>query len=305
MLAYGLQPTAVRKKGFNAISQPTTWEQGGIIDVEEDVDKAFKFLEFPRIPAEAFAMVGASQAAAQETSGANQQTTLGSGAPGVRTTGMRSGTGAALVGQAAASRLDGPVERFIRQVFIPWIYKMDELNNEKLPTAILNKVWSEQIGQNFKVDHIEFRNAKMEYEVLAGAHLAAKREMAQFMAFTTTLMANPSFIQNLNEAGWNFNGLAIFRTMADLAGSKYTQDFLIPMSQQQKQLHAMNTPAGQAQVKARAAQQQETQKFLQQQQLLDQDTIGKGANIAMRALVEHTLEPEEIANEGLGAETAA
>src|SRR5208282_6630003 len=54
LLAYCLQPVALRKKGFNAPTQNTRWEQGGIIDVEEDVEKAFKFLQMPQPPAEAF-----------------------------------------------------------------------------------------------------------------------------------------------------------------------------------------------------------------------------------------------------------
>src|ERR1035437_32832 len=42
LLAYGLQPTAVRKKGFNVPTQMTRWKQIGIIDVDDDVEKAFK-----------------------------------------------------------------------------------------------------------------------------------------------------------------------------------------------------------------------------------------------------------------------
>ena len=54
LLAYGLQPTAVRKKGFNVPTQMTRWKQGGIIDVDDDVDKSFKFLTMPPVPAEAW-----------------------------------------------------------------------------------------------------------------------------------------------------------------------------------------------------------------------------------------------------------
>jgi hypothetical protein len=57
LLAYCLQPVALRKRGFNALIQNTRWEQGGIIDVEEDVEKAFKFLQMPPVPPQAFEFI--------------------------------------------------------------------------------------------------------------------------------------------------------------------------------------------------------------------------------------------------------
>lgn len=291
MLAYGLQPTAVRKKGFNAISQPTKWEQGGIIDVEDDVDKAYKFLEFPKVPPEAWQMVGLSQATAAETSGANQQTTMGAGAAGVKTTGMRSGTGAALVGQANASRLDGPMERFIRQVFIPWLYQMDELNNEKLPTRILNEVLGEE-ANDLRVDHIEFRNAKIEYDVLAGAHLGAKKEMQQFMAFVLQTVNNPTLMEMATEQGLAFNFNSWFNQFADLAGFKFAQDFFTKMTPEQMQERVANSPAGVAAAKGQSAQQQNEQKFQQRQQLLEQEQLGEAASHDQKILLEHALDSE-------------
>lgn len=293
MLAYGLQPTAVRKKGFNAISQPTVWEQGGIIDVEDDVDKAYKFLEFPRIPPEAFAMVQQSQATAAETAGANQQTTMGAGAAGIKTTGMRSGTGAALVGQANASRLDGPMERFIRQVFIPWLYQMDELNNEKLPTHILTDILGEELGNEVQIDHIEFRNAQMEYDVLAGAHLGAVKEMAQFMPFVLNLVNNPTLMELAAEQGIGFNFKAWFDQFADLAHVKWAQDFFVPLTPQQKQQRMLNSPAGVQAAKGQQARSLEVQKFQQEQQLVDQEQLGKAAGEAQRLVLEHALQSEQ------------
>src|SRR5579863_4595261 len=298
MLAYGLQPTAVRKKGFNAISQDTVWELGGIVNVEDDVDKAFKFLEFPNVPAEAWQFIQLSKADSAETSGANQQTSMGAGASGVKTTGMRSGTGAALVGQASASRLDGPVERFIRQVFVPWLYQMDELNNKLLPTKILNDVLGEEIGQEFKVDHIKFRNAKMEFDVLAGAHLGAKKEQAQFLPFVMQLVNNPTLMEQAAEQGLNFNFKAWFDAFSDLAGYSFTQNFFTKMTPAQQQRRQANSPAGVAAQKNQATQNQQVQKFQQEQQLLDQEQLGKGANESQRIILEHVLDQGLEGGEG-------
>lgn len=297
VLAYPLNPTFIRKKGFNAISEPLVLGDGGVINVEDDVEKAFKVADMPRIPPEAWQVIAGAQAAAAETSGANQQTSMGAGAAGVKTTGMRSGTGAALVGQASASRLDGPVERFINQVFIPWLYEMDQLNNKMLPTSILNEVLGEELGQEFKVDHIKFRNAKIEYDVLAGAHLGAKKEMAQFLPFVMQLVNNPTLMEMAAEQGLAFDFKAWFEQFSHMAGYAFSQPFFVKATPQQQQKRAANSPAGVQQAKAQQGQQSEAQKFQQQQRLLDQEQIGKGANEAQRIILEHVLAEGEGANE--------
>ena len=129
-----------------------------------------------------------------------------------------------------------------RQVFKPWIYKIDELNNEKLPTKVLNEVLGEQLGQEFKVDHIEFRNAKIEYEVLAGVQLGAKKEQLQFMPFVMQLVNNPTLMELAAEQGIQFNlAKAWFDQFSDLAGVKFIRMRFTQMSPQQQQKRAANS----------------------------------------------------------------
>ena len=132
LLAYGLQPVAIRKKGFNVPTQSIRWGQGVIIDVDEDVDKAFKFEAMPPVPGEAWQFIQQAQSSAASTSGANELVGQGSTLAGAHTSGMRSGTGAAAVIQANASRLDGPDGRFIRQIFEPFLYICDELDRKSV-----------------------------------------------------------------------------------------------------------------------------------------------------------------------------
>ena len=308
LLAYGLQPTFVRKKGFNTPTQNVRWKQGGIIDVDDDVDKAFKPLEMPAIPASAWAAIQQSQASGASTSGANEQVVQGAGAAGAKTTGMRSGTGAAAVIQANASRLDNPIGRIIRQIFEPWLEAMDELNNDLLPTSVLNRILGEQMGKDFmkSVDHIDFRNAQLEYEVLAGAHLGAKKEMAQFFPIMMQLFAAPAFNNGLTQAGVKWNYPQIFKMYAAAAGWKYSQDFLVPMSPDEIKQRDANSPAG---VQARQAQAQaaaQQQKFQQDAALQEQEQLGKASNEVVRAATKHALQPEitgEPSTEGFGTTT--
>ena len=310
LLAYGLQPTAVRKRGFNTPTQNTRWKQGGIIDVDEDVDKSFKFLTMPPVPGEAWSFIQQAQSAAASTSGANEQVVQGAGSPGVRTTGMRSGTGAAAVIQANASRLDGPDGRFIRQIFVPWLYQMDDMNNDMLPTSVLRDVLGQTLAQGdvaTKVDHIEFRSAKFEYEVLAGSHLGAKKEMAQALPIIMQLINNPTFASNVADGGFLFDGVAIFKAFVDAAGWKFSQNFLRPMTPQEKQKHDANSPAALQQGQIAGQQQLQLQKFQQEQTLEDQKQLGKAGAEVLRQSTQHALDSEEVngvpGNTGFGSET--
>ena len=305
LLAYGLQPTAVRKKGFNVPTQMTRWKQGGIIDVDDDVDKAFKFLEMPPVPSEAWQFIQQAKASAQETSGANEQVMLGAGAAGIKTTGMRSATGAAGVIQANASRLDGPTSRMVRQIFEPWLYQMDELNNELLPTSVLRRILGEELGTTYMGDHIDFRNAKFEYEVLAGAHLGAKKEMAQALPIIIQLLNNPTFVKNVNDGHYQFDAVAIFKAFTDAAGWKFSQDFIRPMTPQEAQRYEQNSPAALQAAQAKSAMDMQNQKFQQEQQLEDQRQLGKAGAEVLRQATEHSLAGEmgQPTTQGFGSTT--
>jgi hypothetical protein len=309
LLAYCLQPVALRKKGFNAPTQNTRWEQGGIIDVEEDVEKAFKFLQMPTPPQEAFAFIQQSQSAGAATSGANEQVVQGAGHAGISTTGMRSGTGAAAVVAANASRLDGPTGRFIRQVFEPWMFQMDDLDNDLLPTSVIKDILGEKIGNDFKVDHIALRNAKVEYEVLAGANLGAKKEMAQALPIMIQLLNNPTFVANANDAGYQFDAVAIFQAFVDAAGWKFSQKFLREMTPEEKQKHDANSPAALQQAQAASAAKMQQSKFEQEQTLENQKQLGKAGNESWRASIEKSTQPSLLGtgpeqSQGFGATTS-
>lgn len=307
LLSYGLQPVGVRKKGFNTLTQDIRWRQGGIIDVEDDVEKAFKFLQMPPVPSEAWNFVQQAQAAGAATSGANEQVIQGAGAAGTKTTGMRSGTGAAAVIQANASRLDGPTGRFVRQVFEPWLYQMDSLNNNLLPTSVIKDLLDDELGEGYMVDHIEFRSAAIEYEVLAGAKLGAKKEMAQALPIVIQLLNNPTFVANANDAGYQFDAPAIFKSFVDAAGWKFSQPFLRKMTPQEKQKHDANSPAAMQQQQLAAQQKMAQDKFQQEQTLENQKQLGKAGNEGFRAAIEKATDPQlqgEDTTHGFGSTTS-
>ena len=134
--AYPLHPTFTRVRGWNTLTQQISLGSGDVLEVDgDDVRKGIGLLEMPKVPPEVWQFLQYNKAESLESAGANAQTTMAGSTPAGAGTGQRSATGAGNVAAAAASRLDGPVERLIRQVFTPWLYIMDNLNNELLPTA--------------------------------------------------------------------------------------------------------------------------------------------------------------------------
>lgn len=293
-LDMGLQPTAVRSQGFNTPSQDIVWSQGGIIDVEGDVDKAFKFMTFPPQDAAAMSWLMQQQSEAKETSGANQNFTMGAGSPGVQTTGARSGTGAGGVIAANASRLDGPIGRIVRQIFVPWLRQMDELNNKRLPTTVLRQVLNEKMGKDFQLDHQLFRNAKLEYEVLAGSKLGPKKEMAQFFPFLIQLINNPTFATLLNVAGYKFDVVAAFKNFAAFAGWKYSQDFAVKMTPEEQQKADAQLPAAIQAQRSQSQSQLEQQKFQQETQRDASKELAKAGGAVARTTIEKGMEGSEF-----------
>jgi hypothetical protein len=146
----------------------------------------------------------------------------------------------------------------------------------------------------------------LEYEVLAGSHLGAKREMAQFLPIMMQMFAAPAFNTSIQQAGWKWDPVAIFKMFAAAAGWKYSQNFLIPMTKEDLQQRDANSPAGVAAKQAQTQQAVQQQKFEQEQKLQEQEQLGKATNEVVRAATEHALAPEitgQPATEGYGTTT--
>jgi hypothetical protein len=292
LLNYGLQPTAVRKKGWNTPTQNQRWKLGGIIDVEDDVDKAFKFMTMPPVPGEAWQFIQQAQTTAATASGANEFVEQGASASGTKTTGMRSATGASAVIQANASRLDGPTSRFTRQIFEPWMYIMDELVNDLLPTQVMREILGKKLGDDFQLDHESFRNAEVEFEALVGSKLGAKKSMAQFLPIALQMMTTPAFTKSINDGGYTFDGPAIFQSFADAAGFKFSQPLMRKFTPQEQQAYQGNQPAAIQQKQLAAQQAAQQAQFQHEKELEDMKQLGKAGAEVLRASTEHALNSE-------------
>lgn len=292
ILAFTAQPAYVKSRGMNIPSQNQRIGLGTIVEVEGDVRAGYGLLEQPKVDPSLMQGLNLARTTAASTSGANelvgQGNSLGAGA----VTGMRSGTGANLVGQAAAGRQDSVIERFLRQVFIPWLYKMDELNSEFLPPNALRKILSEDMAHDYEdFSHIDFRNTKVDYDILAGAHLGARKQMAAFMPFLQQIVNTPSLLELASAQGKKFDFNAFIGFMGDLSGFSPNQPFFVDMTPEEKQRAAQSSPAAlQAQkLQAQAGMQQDKQQAANE--LENTRSLGRAANEVIRVGFERQMEP--------------
>ena len=291
ILSFIARPSYVRQKPLNAVSQDIKIDLGSIISVEGPVNEAFKLIEQPKVDQSLVYAIEAAKTSAASTAGANELVGQGNTVGGGRATGMRSGSGAQLVGQAQAGRLDGPLERFIRQVFVPWLYIMDELNAKRLPTRTLRDILDEDSEHDYsKFNHITWRNARAEYQVLAGSHLGPRKQMAEFMPFLMQLVNTPAMMQAMAEAGYVFDAPVFTKEWARLAGYAYMNPFFRQMTPEEKQRRDANSQAAIAQQKLNSAASLQEMKGNQKQQEISSEALGRAAEKATQLLMQHTMQ---------------
>ena len=241
ILGMSTNPTYLRSRGANVPTQQIRQRRGGIIDVDGSVKEAFGMLELPKIPPEIWQMLQYSQQESESVSAADSLLVQGSSGGAGRTS-MKSATTTNTLAGASAGRLQGPVNRFINQVFKPWLYQMDELDLERLPMSVLRDMLSEELGKDFTVNEEDYMNARLEYEVLAGTHLSAKRSMAQMAPMLIQIFENPQLLQQLNATGQTVDIREMFAMFLEASEWKNARNIIRPLNEQEKAHMAANNP---------------------------------------------------------------
>lgn len=288
--AYPLHPTFTRVMGWNTPTQQISLGTGDVLAVEgDDVRKGIGLLEMPKVPPEVWQILQYNKSESLEGAGTDQQYGMGSSSAGIQTSGTRSGTGAALKGKAVAGRLDGPTERFINQIFTPFMFIMDQLNNQLLPTSDIRKILADE-DPTLPFDHIAYRNAKMKFEVLAGSHLGPKAEMTQFLAVIEQIAINPALLEAAAQADMKFNFTEWFKSFADLSGFKFSQQFFVEMTAQEKQRRDQNSKTALLQAQNQANLQKQSAAAQQKnEQIFNQGLARAGEKVTVLQ-AEHALQ---------------
>jgi hypothetical protein len=191
----------------NVPSQNVRFRKGGFIKIKGDVRAGIAPLEMPRLPlGEVFAFMQNSSSKSEAASGAGELFSQGMlpGPASGKSSATRNATGAAGVISAQAGRMQGPLEHFISQVFVPWVYQLDTLNRRFIMTtpegsSMFRDILSDELGKDFKFDESGFLSGRVKFGVKAGAHLASRKLAAQMLPVVTQIFDNPQIQQQLNQ----------------------------------------------------------------------------------------------------------
>ena len=273
LLSYGVNPIYLRRRDGNNLTQMVKTNLGKVMTVDGEVEKAFKLMEVPKVPSDTWQALRESESATESSSGADQQLVQGSSA-GPRSSMGRTSGGAAIQASASATRLDGPLDNFIEQVFKPWLYIMDELVFTKMSDNAIIHILGEVLGKPLakSIGMQDYWDAVMDFEVLAGAAMSAKRTMAQSMTMLTQFLDNPQLQDSLAKQKKKVDFLTIFKMWMEASEWKNGNDIVVDMTPEEIQEQKANSPAAMNAMKQQAAGQSTQQKFEQKQEMEDQQS---------------------------------
>jgi hypothetical protein len=274
ILSFGVNPVYLRRRDANAPTQMIRTQLGKVLTVDGETENAYRLMETPKVPSDIWSALKESEQATESSSGADQQLVQGS-TSGPRSSMGRTSGGAAIQASASATRLDGPLDNFIEQVFKPFLYVLDMLVFKKMSDVaillVLGKEAGDELTKNLNMQ--DFHDAEIEYEILAGSSMSAKRTMAQSMVMLTQILDNPqiqSSLADINEEYIDFK--PIISMWMEASEWKNGQDIIKPMTAEMKKKRDANSAAAQAQAKMQMAQQQTEEKFKQKQEMEDQSS---------------------------------
>jgi hypothetical protein len=294
-------PFAINEEAY-VPTQNVRFRKGGFVKVKGDVRAAIAPLEMPRAPiGELMAFLQNSASHAEAAGGASEMFSQGA-MPGPGTAGRssatRNATGAAGVISAQAGRLQGPVGRFCRQVFLPWIYQLDELNRRFIMTTPegmqqIKDILGDELGKDFKFPEDKFLSGGVVFDVLAGSHIAAKKTMAQAMPLITQIFENPALQDQLADLGYYVDVRELLMMWQESTGWRNTRSLIKKMSKEQLAAHKEKTSQA-----SKTAQQSQilAQKGKQASDLQTQKTHEGIARDVVKEATKSAGSKDEIAN---------
>jgi hypothetical protein len=290
-----LQGVWTRVRGKSVPIENIRIAPGRIVNIENQGD----FAPLPRTPAvpEAAQHIAMSQARAEQVGGVNEIATQGTAGSSGHSNLARTAAGANLLGSGSGNRVSDFIERLSSNVIIPFLYQLHELNRAMLPASIIRRILNDELDHAYLRkggDVLELLNARVDFDILAGSKLAARRTMAQALPIMTQFLMNQFVQQQLQLEQKKISVEEVLHMFWESSDWKNYYDVVIPMTQQEIQRAQQNSPAALAQMKLQAGQQQNAQAFQQKQALLDQENYARAGRDVLRHAVETSASPEEI-----------
>lgn len=307
--ALALAGVYTRKRGTSIPTQSLRIHPGRVIEVDDVKD--FVPLERPPIVPEAGQHISLSQARVEQNSGAGEITTQGIAGSTGHSNLARTAAGANAITSGQGVQISEFIEKFSTQVFIPFLYKVDQMNRRLLPAHKIQQILNQELQSDYfntggNID--EIRNARVIFDVQAGAKLSERRAMAQSLPLLSQFLQNQFILQGLAQQGKKVDTSQVLKMMFASSGWKTFYDVIVDMTPQEKQQQQANQPASLQQAKMQNDNAQQEAKFRHQQELAEQNNMARAANEVLRRSFEQSATPEALTGapglpgEGFGSE---
>jgi hypothetical protein len=248
ILSMAVNPMYARDRGANAPTQQIRQRLGGIVDVDtkpnQSVRDAFGIIELPKTPPEAFTVLQAAAQSAQSTTGADEAFTQGN-LPGRGSSAARTATGAGGIIAANASKIQGPVGHFVNGILLPMVQLTEHFVKSRMSLAKIRSILGKELGDAFQLDANNFYESEDRFECLAGAHLAAKKAMAQALPLLVQIFENAPLVAQLNSIGWIVDVKLLLEMFMEVSEWKDARQLIRKMTPEEQQRFHQSNPAQQ------------------------------------------------------------
>jgi hypothetical protein len=260
----------------------------GVNPIGDDVRKSLAVMETPQVPAEAWQMIQYSKQSSAETSGADS-TFMQGNLGGRGSSAARTAAGANRISMKSDGRVQTPVENIEQGFIVPWIHMLMDMVRMYMPLSEIRQILTDKLGETLAeaVVNVDFLEAELECEVLAGAKLAAKAAMAQQLPYLMQIFQQPQLLEQLHQEGKTVDLQVILDVLFAVSEYRMEDEIIRPLTDGEKQHQQMMTAAQNGGGAKGQAQMQIEQLRAQSAQQVEQM---RGQHDLMKAIVEKALE---------------
>jgi hypothetical protein len=233
-LALRLSGTFIRKRGANTPTQQVRLRPGGIID--SDDEKGIQMIQYPPAITDAFEEVAQSDARSQRRTGANEFVTQGN-APGTGQIG-RTSAGVQTLAAGVGARIGYFVDFIANLYFIPALEAFHEMNSMWLDEEQINDILTAKLGQEYRGDAVDVKNARVKFRMLAGAKLRARQQRLQTFPMMTQFLMSPQVQEWLQDTGQKLNVEEVVQQWFDVTETPGRQTIIQPQTDEDKKRFA-------------------------------------------------------------------
>jgi hypothetical protein len=218
MIAYPMNAPIIYDRGTNAPTQNVIARLGGFwaLDLPNggDVRKAVSFLEMPQIPPDAWKVIDYARHSGEDITGADSAFQQGN-LPGPGSSAARTATGANRIASKSDDNVADPVDSFEKGIIVPIVKFIVHMVKLKMPLEEIRDMLSTKHAAVIEksIDFDQFLEAEFETKISAGARLAMRAAILQFLPFFMQIVQQPQLLEYLHQRGETIDFEVLVRLM--------------------------------------------------------------------------------------------